>query len=79
MAEMERLYTARQAAALLDWHHMSIYRAVAEGRLRAVRIGRGRGVIRIPESAIAEIQVPRPINAAREYAQPKATKRRKKA
>jgi excisionase family DNA binding protein len=57
----ERLLTVAAAAERLGWIPNSVYRAIYAGRLRAVRLGRGRGVIRVPESAIAEILTPRPV------------------
>jgi excisionase family DNA binding protein len=46
--------TIRQAAARLEVSPATVYNLVAEGKLRCVRIGVGRGVIRILDEHIAE-------------------------
>jgi excisionase family DNA binding protein len=74
----ENYLTVQQTAERLGWRANSVYRAIYAGRLRAVRLGRNRGHIRVPESAIAEILTPRPIDPRVEYApQPKRKTRRK--
>jgi excisionase family DNA binding protein len=75
----ERYFTVKEAAEQLGWYFRSVYRAVGAGRLRAVRFGRGRGTLRIPESAINEITTPREVDPRVEYAPQPKPKRRKKA
>lgn len=67
----ERLFTVQQTAEKLGYYVQSVYRLIYAGRLRAVRLGRNRGRIRVPESAINEILEPRPVI-------PTSPKRRKK-
>ena len=57
----EPLFTVKQAAEKLRMTPNSTYRAIYAGRIRAVRLGRNRGRIRVPESAINEILEPRPV------------------
>ncbi|MEY9904348.1 excisionase family DNA binding protein [Catenulispora sp. MAP12-49] len=45
-----------EVAELLDVDPTTIYRAIKAGDLKALRIGRGRGTIRIPVEAFAEYQ-----------------------
>lgn len=46
--------TVREAAARLGIGTALVYDLVADGRLRASRVGNGRGRIRIPAEAIVE-------------------------
>ena len=48
------LHRVRVVAELLDVSVATVYRAIESGRLRALRIGTGRGAVRVPESALAE-------------------------
>ena len=48
---IERHYTTRELAELLNVHPETIRRAAASGRLRSIRIGRDR---RYPESAVRD-------------------------
>jgi excisionase family DNA binding protein len=41
-------YRVSEVAAELDVHPATVYRAIASGRLRALRVGMGRGAIRVP-------------------------------
>ncbi len=50
-SELERLHTIRDVAELLGYEKSSVYNLINEGRLHAVKIGRGN---RIPRSAIDE-------------------------
>jgi excisionase family DNA binding protein len=47
------LYRVRAVAEMLDVHPATIYRAVESGALRAVRMGAGKGAVRIPRDAIS--------------------------
>jgi excisionase family DNA binding protein len=47
------LYRVRAVAAMLDVHPATIYRAVESGALRAVRMGAGKGAVRIPRDALS--------------------------
>lgn len=54
MADMtapETVYRVPKVAAMWETTPDLIYRLIAEGKLRAVRVGR---LIRVPESALAE-------------------------
>lgn len=44
--------TVREAAALLRLNHATVYRAIADGRLPHIQLGK-RGAIRIP---VAELE-----------------------
>ncbi len=52
--EGARLYRVRVVAGLLDVSVATVYRAVESGSLRALRVGMGKGALRVPGSAIAE-------------------------
>lgn len=45
----------RDVAEELDQHVATIYRKIATGELRAIRLGSGRAAIRIPRSALEEL------------------------
>lgn len=47
-------YRVAQVAAALDVHPSTIYRDIEAGRLRALRVGAGRGALRIPQAAFDE-------------------------
>lgn len=51
--ERTRHYKVKAVAAALDVSVATIYRAVESGALRAVRVGTGKGAVRIPDDAIA--------------------------
>lgn len=51
-----RPYRVAEVAALLDVDPTTIYRQIKAGRLKAYRIGTGRGAVRVPVSALAEYQ-----------------------
>ena len=46
------MYTVKKVAERLQVSIGTIYAAIADGRLRCYRLGRGRGAIRISEEAI---------------------------
>ncbi|MQA26035.1 MAG: helix-turn-helix domain-containing protein [Micromonosporaceae bacterium] len=48
-----RLFKVRAVAEIYDVSRATIYRAVESGKLPALKLGKGRGTIRIPESALA--------------------------
>ncbi|HEX5120451.1 MAG TPA: helix-turn-helix domain-containing protein [Pseudonocardiaceae bacterium] len=52
--EGSRLYRARVVAEMLDVSPATIYRAVDSGALPAVRIGVGKGAVRIPGDGLAK-------------------------
>lgn len=54
--ESTHLYRVRAVAEALDVSPATIYRAVESGALRAVRLGVGKGTIRIPGQAILDYQ-----------------------
>lgn len=52
--ERTRLYRVRTVAEAFDVSVATIYRAVESGSLRAIRLGIGKGAVRIPGDAIEE-------------------------
>lgn len=52
--ESTRLYRVRTVADSFDVSVATIYRAVESGALRAIRLGTGKGAVRIPGEAIEE-------------------------
>ena len=48
---LDRLYTVREAAAVLSIGRSHLYELLADGRIRSVKVGRSR---RIPHSALGE-------------------------
>jgi excisionase family DNA binding protein len=50
----EAVYTVAEVAAILRVHKSTIYRDVESGRIDAFRVGRGRGTVRISESAFSD-------------------------
>ncbi|GAA3435633.1 helix-turn-helix domain-containing protein [Kutzneria kofuensis] len=52
--EPTRLYRVKFLAEALDVSLTTIYRAVESGALRAVRVGTGKGAVRIPGDAFLE-------------------------
>jgi excisionase family DNA binding protein len=52
--ESTRLYRVKTVAESLDVSAATIYRAVETGALRAVRMGTGKGAVRIPGQALRE-------------------------
>jgi excisionase family DNA binding protein len=52
--EGTRLYRVKTVAESLDVSAATIYRAVETGALRAVRLGTGKGAVRIPGQALRE-------------------------
>ncbi|WP_246271849.1 helix-turn-helix transcriptional regulator [Amycolatopsis acididurans] len=52
--ERTRLYRVRTVAESFDVSVATIYRAVESGALRAIRLGKGKGAVRIPGDAIEE-------------------------
>lgn len=47
-----RLYRVKTVAEMYDVSVATIYRAIETGQLRALKLGKGRGTLRIPESAL---------------------------
>jgi excisionase family DNA binding protein len=60
IASAEATHTPAEAAALLRVDPSTVYRAIASGALKARRIGRGRGRLLIPGSALIEFQIGTP-------------------
>ncbi|WP_255410245.1 AlpA family transcriptional regulator [Amycolatopsis sp. CA-128772] len=52
--ERTRLYRVRTVAEGFDVSVATIYRAVESGALRAIRLGTGKGAVRIPGAAIED-------------------------
>lgn len=50
--ERTRLYRVQAVADGLDISKATVYRAIQAGQLRAVRIGNGKGALRVPGEAI---------------------------
>lgn len=47
-------YRVAEVAAALDVHPSTIYRDIEIGKLRALRVGSGRGALRITQAAFEE-------------------------
>ncbi|PRW62123.1 helix-turn-helix domain-containing protein [Actinopolyspora mortivallis] len=47
-----RMYRVKQVAELLDVHVSTVYRLVESERLHAVRIGFGKGAVRVPAESL---------------------------
>lgn len=50
--EDNAVYRVKALAELLDVHRTTIYRAIESGRLGALKIGTGKGVVRVPGYAV---------------------------
>jgi excisionase family DNA binding protein len=48
------MYTVKNVAERLRISQGTVYAAIADGRLRCYRLGKGRGAIRIPEESLQE-------------------------
>lgn len=53
-ASLRKPYRVKQVAELLDVHVSTVYRAIESGALGALRIGRGRGGLRVPAVALED-------------------------
>ena len=51
-----RLYRVRTVAEMFDVSASTIYRAIELGQLDALRLGKGKGAVRIPEYALAAFE-----------------------
>ena len=51
-AEIRKPFRVAQVAAMLDVHQATVYRDIEAGRLRALRVGAGRGSLRIMPEAL---------------------------
>jgi excisionase family DNA binding protein len=49
----QRPYRVADVAAMLDVHPVTIYRDIDAGRLKALRVGSGKGALRIMPDALA--------------------------
>lgn len=47
-------YRVAEIAAALDVHMSTVYRDIEAGKLRAMRVGAGRGTLRVPVDAFEE-------------------------
>lgn len=52
--EGTRMYRVKAVAEMLDVSVATIYRAIESGALRALKVGTGKGALRIPADAIHE-------------------------
>jgi excisionase family DNA binding protein len=50
--EDNQVFRVKQLAELLDVHRSTIYRAIESGALDALKIGTGKGALRIPGNSI---------------------------
>lgn len=50
---IEKPFRVAQVAAMLDVHIATIYRDIDAGRLKALRVGSGKGALRIMPDALA--------------------------
>lgn len=51
-SQVTRMYRVKAVAEMFDVSVATVYRAVESGRLAALRIGAGKGAVRIPEGAL---------------------------
>jgi excisionase family DNA binding protein len=51
-----RMYRVRAVAEMYDVSVSTIYRAIESGQLTALKIGAGKGALRIPEYALAAFE-----------------------
>lgn len=51
-----RMYRVRAVAEMYDVSVSTIYRAIESGQLTALKIGIGKGALRIPEYALAAFE-----------------------
>lgn len=49
-----RMYRVRAVAELLDVHVSTVYRLAESGRLHSVRVGFGKGALRVPAESLNE-------------------------
>jgi excisionase family DNA binding protein len=50
--EIRKPYRVAQVAAMLDVHQATVYRDIEAGRLKALRVGSGKGALRILPDAL---------------------------
>ena len=50
--EIRKPFRVAQVAAMLDVHQATVYRDIEAGRLRALRVGAGKGSLRIMPEAL---------------------------
>jgi excisionase family DNA binding protein len=67
----EKNYTVREAAGLLGISEQTVYQLCAQKKVRHLRLGIGRGTLRIPASALDEFIAQSTVQAAA-LAEPKA-------
>ncbi|TNC20916.1 helix-turn-helix domain-containing protein [Amycolatopsis alkalitolerans] len=67
------MYRVRTVAEAFDVSVATIYRAVESGSLRAIRLGTGKGAVRIPGDAIEEYLASCEAAAATRAGQPDET------
>jgi excisionase family DNA binding protein len=53
---VQRNFRVAEVAARFDVNATTVYREIKAGRLKAVRIGAGRGTVRVPAEALAEYE-----------------------
>lgn len=51
-SEIRKPYRVAQIAAMLDVHQATVYRDIEAGRLKALRVGAGRGALRVLPPAL---------------------------
>jgi excisionase family DNA binding protein len=49
-----RMFRVKAVAEMLDVSKATVYRAIESGELRALKVGTGKGALRVPEDAFAE-------------------------
>jgi excisionase family DNA binding protein len=52
-SETTAFYRVAQVATILNVHRTTVYRAIESGALKALRLGQGRGGLRVPAPALA--------------------------
>lgn len=63
----QRFFRVAEVAARFEIDETTVYRQIKAGRLKAIRIGSGRGTVRVPAAALAEYEAS--ITAAAETAE----------
>jgi excisionase family DNA binding protein len=51
-SETPAFYRVAQVATILNVHRTTVYRAIESGALKALRLGQGRGGLRVPADAL---------------------------
>lgn len=53
---VKRFFRVAEVAARFEVDKTTVYRLVKAGRLEAIRVGKGRGVVRVPAESLARYE-----------------------